>query len=80
MKQIRLRIEVTAEDAVMTEMVQTRLTAALDALGTEHLPSPDTEDLGGPKLGPRIFWQTSSIRQGADRVVPEAPPRRKTAK
>jgi hypothetical protein len=71
MKQIRLRVLVTAEDAAAIEAVQTRLTALLDATGTENLPGAEGEDLAGAVRGPRVFWQTADVRQGSGERTPE---------
>jgi hypothetical protein len=83
MKQIRLRVTITAEDAATIDAVQTRLTELLDATGTEHLPRPNGdangEDLAGPIKGPRVFWMTADVKQGNDRA-PETATRKRGTK
>lgn len=80
MKTARLRVDVTVEDAALLCSVQERLRGVLDALGTENLPAEDGEDLGGPVRGPRVFWQTSEVKQGMDRERESPAAKRKAAK
>jgi hypothetical protein len=78
MKQIRLRLEVTVEDAVTIEFVKQRLSEILDGQRTDHMPSLENgEDLAGKKLGPRVFWQTAEVKQGADRAEPPVTTKRR---
>lgn len=85
MKQIRLRVFITAEDAVNLETAQARLTEILNATGTEHMPNGDASteangcDLAGATKGPRVFWQTADVKQGSDRS-PETAPRRSSVR
>lgn len=68
MKQIRLRVEVTAEDKAPIEAVQTRLREILNGIGVESVGTPAAEDdLGGAIPAARVFWMTADIKQGADR-------------
>jgi hypothetical protein len=82
MKLVRLRVEITAEDAVTVEQVQARLRAILDERGTEHIAPFDSEasgeDLAGRKFGPRVFWETADVKQGGERT--ETPARKRAAK
>lgn len=75
-KTIRLRLNVVAEDQVTVTQVQDRLRELLEDAGIDILAPPvaDGEEQSDllPKRGPRIFWQTSEVLQGAER---EAAPR-----
>jgi hypothetical protein len=81
MKQIRLRLAVTAEDETAIGDVQSHLTEMLNKLGTQRMALPDGvegEDLGGVVLGPRVFWETVEILQGAERDNGNPPPRQRS--
>jgi hypothetical protein len=72
MKQIKLRLEVTAENAAQIVDVQEGLLILLNKLGTVHLPvtseeGEGQEDLAGEIKGPRVFWETVEVLQGAER-------------
>lgn len=80
MKQIRLRIEVTAEDSLPIDAAQQALRKILEAAGVQHLGEHGEGDLAGDRPAPRIFWMTADIKQGADRAEPPVVKPRSRAK
>lgn len=83
MKQARFRLAITVEDDALIEQVQARLLYHLNSLGTEPVGtrsvSEDPDLLGADErtpAGPRVFWQTSEVKQGADRGEPPPAKRR----